>query len=83
MTLRIFSLTLLLILLTDHVHPSSSTVKSIFAHQSHLNFSLVFLVVKRGNEIFQLLKETKERVKHRTRMFPLIVRNSEKENIDF
>ncbi len=46
-------------------------------HQVYLNkyfelnidyYFLIFLVVNRGNEIFQLLKETKERVKHGTRM---------------
>lgn len=34
---------------------------------------LSFLVLKRSNEVFQLLKETKERVKHGTRKFEKIL----------
>jgi hypothetical protein len=40
-----------------------------------------FLVVNRGNEIFQLLKETKERVKHGTRMSKLLFKEKKKKPI--
>mgnify|MGYP006940035270 FL=1 len=39
-------------------------------HSSYETFVCLFcLVLKRGNEVFKLLKETKEKVKHGTRKF--------------
>jgi hypothetical protein len=82
MTLRIFSLIYIFILSVDNIHTVSSMYKINILIKHKLCF-FEFLVVQRGNEVFQLVKDAKERVKHGTRMFSLIYIKKRKKNIDF